>query len=85
MSKTSSNNSDVLDLNNIGDGSVFSRVALSGGDLAVLPLGHAHVLRDHPRSAPVRFGDVARCDSRSAVLQLEVGAKGPETNLPDAR
>src|SRR5215472_11459908 len=26
-------------------------VALSGGDLAVLPLGHAHVLRDHPRSA----------------------------------
>jgi hypothetical protein len=30
------------------------RIALSGGDLAVLPLGHAHVLRDHPRSAPVR-------------------------------
>jgi AraC-like DNA-binding protein len=57
------------------------RVALSGGDLAVLPLGHAHVLRDHARSTSVRFEDVARCDSRSAVMQLEVGAKGPETNF----
>lgn len=57
------------------------RVALSGGDLAVLPLGHAHVLRDHARSASVRFDDVARCDSRSAVLQLDVGAKGPETSF----
>jgi AraC-like DNA-binding protein len=56
-------------------------VALSGGDLAVLPLGHAHVLRDHPRSAPVRVEDVAQCDSRSVVMQLEVGAKGPETNF----
>jgi AraC-like DNA-binding protein len=56
-------------------------VALSGGDLAVLPLGHAHVLRDHPRSAPVRFDDVARCDSRTAVMQLELGAMGPETNF----
>jgi len=56
-------------------------VALSGGDLAVLPLGHAHVLRDHPRSAPVHVDDVAQCDSRSVVMQLEVGAKGPETNF----
>jgi AraC-like DNA-binding protein len=56
-------------------------VALSGGDLAVLPLGHAHALRDHPRSASVQFDDVARCDSRSAVMRLEVGAKGPETNF----
>lgn len=56
-------------------------VALSGGDLAVLPLGHAHVLRDHPRSTPVNVDDVARCDSRSLIMQLEVGAKGPETNF----
>ena len=56
-------------------------VALSGGDLAVLPLGHAHVLRDHPRSAPVHVDDVAQCGSRSVVMQLEVGAKGPETNF----
>jgi AraC-like DNA-binding protein len=56
-------------------------VALSGGDLAVLPLGHTHVLRDHPRSASVRLEDVARCDSRSVIMQLEVGAKGPETNF----
>ena len=56
-------------------------VALSGGDLAILPLGHAHVLRDHPRSAPVHVDDVAQCDSHSVVMQLEVGAKGPETNF----
>lgn len=56
-------------------------VALSGGDLAVLPLGHEHVLRDHPRSVPVHADDVARCDSRSVVLHLEVGAKGPETHF----
>src|SRR6478672_13451366 len=52
-------------------------VALSGGDLAVLPLGHAHVLRDHPRSTPVNVDDIAQCDSRSLIMQLEVGAKGP--------
>ncbi len=56
-------------------------IALSGGDLAVLPLGHTHVLRDHPRSASVRVEDVAQCGSRSLVMQLEVGAKGPETNF----
>ncbi len=56
-------------------------VALSGGDLAVLPLGHTHVLRDHPRSAPVHVDDVAQCDSRSVVMHLEIGAKGPETNF----
>jgi len=56
-------------------------VALSGGDLAVLPLGHAHVLRDHPRSSPVHVDDVAQCGSRSVVMQLEVGAKGSETNF----
>ena len=59
-------------------------VALSGGDLAVLPLGHAHVLRDHPRSATVRFDDVAQCDSRSAVMHLDLGAKGTETSFVTA-
>ena len=56
-------------------------VALTGGDLAVLPLGHGHVLRDHPRSAPVHVDEVAQCDSRSVIMQLEVGAKGPETSF----
>ncbi len=56
-------------------------VALSGGDLAVLPLGHAHVLRDRPRGAAVHVDDVAQCGSRSVVMHLEVGAKGPETSF----
>ncbi len=56
-------------------------VALSGGDLAVLPLGHAHALRDHPRSAAVPVDEVATCDSRSVIMHLEIGGKGPETNF----
>jgi len=36
---------------------------------------------DQPRSAPVRVEDVARCGSRSVVMHLEVGAKGPETSF----
>jgi AraC-like DNA-binding protein len=63
------------------DGTDEPDIALSGGDLAVLPLGHAHVLRDHPRSAPVNVDDVAQCDSRSVIMQLEVGARGPETSF----
>ena len=59
------------------------RVALSGGDLAVFPLGHAHALRDHPRSPTARFDDLARCAARpnSAVMHINVGAKGPETTF----
>jgi AraC-like DNA-binding protein len=56
-------------------------VALSGGDLAVLPLGHAHVLRDDPRSTPTSVDEVAQCGTRSVVMQLEIGAKGPETSF----
>ncbi|MBZ5715924.1 AraC family transcriptional regulator [Nannocystis pusilla] len=59
------------------------RVALSGGDLAVLPLGHAHALRDHPRSATRRFEEVARCVTRPThgVIHIDLGLKGPETNF----
>jgi AraC-like DNA-binding protein len=63
------------------DGVDEPEVALSGGDLAVVPLGHAHSLRDHPRSASVPADEVAQCGSRSVVMQLEVGAKGPETSF----
>jgi AraC-like DNA-binding protein len=56
-------------------------IALSGGDLAILPLGHSHVLLDHPGSTPVRVEDLAQCDARSVVMQLEVGTTGPETSF----
>lgn len=59
-------------------------MALSGGDLAVLPLGHSHALRENRRSSVVRFDDVAKCDSRSAVMHLELGARGPETSFVTA-
>ncbi|RYE94401.1 MAG: AraC family transcriptional regulator [Myxococcales bacterium] len=59
------------------------RVALAGGDLAVMPLGHGHVLRDQPGSTPSRWVDVARCATRPtrAVLQIAIGARGPETTF----
>ena len=56
-------------------------IALSSGDLAVLPLGHTHVLRDAPRSAAVRLDDIAQCNSRSVITKLEVGGQGPETSF----
>lgn len=56
-------------------------VALSGGDLAVVPLGDSHVLRDDPGSVPVNVDDVAQCGSRSVIMHLAVGAKGPETSF----
>lgn len=56
-------------------------VALSAGDLAIVPLGHAHVIRDTPRSSPVRVDDVAKCGSSSIVMRLDIGAKGAATNF----
>jgi hypothetical protein len=56
-------------------------IALSSGDLAVLPLGHTHALRDAPRSAAVRLDDIAQCNSRSVITKLEVGGQGPETSF----
>ena len=59
------------------------RVALSGGDLALLPLGHAHALRDHPRSSTESFDELAQCAAKpdSIVLHINVGAHGPETTF----
>ncbi|WP_437973843.1 AraC family transcriptional regulator [Sorangium sp. So ce295] len=59
------------------------RVALSGGDLAVLPLGHAHALRDHPRSSPRSFAELVRCapDPTHDVIHIDLGTKGPETTF----
>lgn len=56
-------------------------IALSGGDLAIVPLADGHTLRDSPRSPTVNVNDVAQCGSRSVVMQLEVGANGPETSF----
>ena len=60
------------------------RVALSGGDLAVLPLGHGHTLRDQPRSGTERFDELVRCAARpgSVVVHLDVGAGGPTIAQP---
>lgn len=59
------------------------RVALSGGDLAVLPHGHSHALRDHPRSGLRSWDDLARCAAEKApgAIHIDIGAKGHETTI----
>jgi AraC-like DNA-binding protein len=59
------------------------RVALSGGDLAVLARGHGHTLRDHPGSSAESFEELSRCAERpdSNVMRVEVGTKGAETTF----
>jgi AraC-like DNA-binding protein len=65
------------------DGTGEPPVALSGGDLVVLPLGHAHALRDHPKSATESFETLAECATRpdSIVMHIDVGGRGPETTF----
>lgn len=59
------------------------RVALAGGELAVLPRGHGHALRDQPRSQAVRFEELARCATlrSTGVTRLRIGGDGPETTF----
>lgn len=52
------------------------RVALSGGDLAVLARGHGHALRDHPKSPVTRMPEPTPGEE---PLHLEIGGTGPET------
>ncbi len=65
------------------EGTTEPALALTGGDLVLVPLGHAHTLRDDPRSAVTPFDDIWRRASRSdsIVVHLEVGARGPETTI----
>jgi len=53
------------------------RVALAGGDLAVMPHGHGHTLRDHPRSSARSWAELATPSSQKAPgvasLAEEVG------------
>jgi AraC-like DNA-binding protein len=59
------------------------RVALSGGDLAVMARGHAHALRDHPRSSLRSWDELARRATQKApgVIHIDIGTTGPETTF----
>jgi AraC-like DNA-binding protein len=60
------------------------RIALSGGDLAVLPHGHAHTVREQPRSRVTSLHEAMQrvaSLSTSADHRVKVGGAGAETNL----
>lgn len=59
------------------------RVALSGGDLAVLPQGHGFAVRDQPRSGLRKFDDLLERATRTDSCSYHVvfGGGGATTNL----
>lgn len=59
------------------------RIALSGGDLAVLPHGHAHTVRDQPRSRTTSLDAAVQRAAFSSTTdhRVKVGGAGAETNL----
>ena len=65
------------------EGVAQPRIALSGGDLAVLPHGHAHTVREQPRSRVTSLHRVMQRASlsTSADHRVKVGGAGAETNL----
>ncbi len=66
------------------DKSSQPRVALSGGDLVVVPQGHGHVIRDQPRSHLTKFEELmsrAQSDAPGGVHRVSLGSGGAETNI----
>jgi AraC-like DNA-binding protein len=60
------------------DKSSQPRIALSGGDLVVLPQGHAHTIREQPRGPAVGFDEaVKRAASLNQGFVHHVGIGGP--------
>lgn len=59
-------------------------IALSSGDLAVMPHGHGFVVRDQPRSRASNFEELRRRATRSArcaTHHVQVGRGGTEANV----
>jgi AraC-like DNA-binding protein len=66
------------------DKSSQPRIALSSGDLAVLPQGHGHAIRDQPRSNATKFDELLRrteSGTPGVVHHVKVGGAGAETSM----
>jgi AraC-like DNA-binding protein len=60
------------------------RIALSAGDLAVMPQGHGYTIRDQQRSSAVNFDELVRRTAHATpdlIHHLKVGGAGAETNM----
>ncbi len=60
------------------------RIALSGGDLAVMPQGHGYAIRDQPRSSAINFDELVRRNvspTQSTIHHLKLGGAGVQTNM----
>lgn len=56
------------------------RIALSGGDLAVMPQGHGFKVRDQPRSSSLKLDELMR-RAAPGSHHVSFGGGGAETNL----
>lgn len=56
-------------------------IALSGGDLVILPHGDGHTLRDDPRSQARRLEDIVGSDLDDSPKQLVIGGSGELTTI----
>ena len=59
------------------------RIALSGGDLAVLPHGHGYTIRDQPRSSLLEFDKLMKHAAKTAPgsHHVEFGGTGAASNM----
>jgi hypothetical protein len=59
------------------------RIALSGGDLAVITQGQTHTVRDQPRTPAIRWGELAVQSTTVApgVNHLKFGGGGAESTM----
>jgi AraC-like DNA-binding protein len=64
-------------------------IALTGGDLVMLPHGHEHILKDAHASEVIELDSLLSCndgsDKRQPARQLRVGGEGPLTTLVSGR
>jgi len=57
------------------------QVLVSAGDLVVLPRGHAHVMRDNPKTQPTPLDQILAENPLEDGIRLKMGDRGPLTVL----
>lgn len=70
-----------LDVNGLDVNGEAGQIALAAGDLAVLPAGPPHWMRDEPATAAVALDDILAAAPPDEHRSLRYGGPGPKTGL----